>query len=141
MHKRRVDILHQRDTPLRQLINQLAQPGIVQPRPGERDHVDIQSEFAGEGVDDGGFAGTGLAVEEVAAAEGDSAVRVPVFGAEEVSGVVKEELFDAGIEDDGAEGSFSTASNVAPFVVAVIKRKSRPEKKNRGERWTYTSET
>lgn len=56
--------------------------------------------------------------KKVTSAERNAAGCVPWFTFQEIFGVVEQEVFDAGFQDDGAEGAFWAAGHLPPVTVA-----------------------
>jgi hypothetical protein len=64
--ERRINILQQHNTPFRRVRQQVIELVVRQSSLGEVENADVVIERAGEGLDEGGFAGAGRTVEEVA---------------------------------------------------------------------------
>lgn len=78
--ERSIEVLEEDDASRGDAAHEGGERGVVDPGGGEGDYVDVEGECAGEGVDEGGFAGAGDSVEKVASSEGDASCRVPFLG-------------------------------------------------------------
>jgi hypothetical protein len=86
--------------------NQRVQVIVVQSSFGKRDNVYVESKLSSKAVNDRGLPGARSPIQEVAAAERNPPVSIPLSTLYEVTGVLKKEIPNPIIEYDRVQRTF-----------------------------------